>query len=101
MITCKINVTRIDKQYLFEGKTGKYLDIALMTNKDGPDQYGNDGFIIQDIPKEKRDAGEKGPIIGNWKDRSKTKPEVSKPVARPPVATDANGTPTEPDDVPF
>jgi hypothetical protein len=38
-----------------------------MENRDGVDQYGNNGFVVQDIGKERRQAGEKGPIIGNWK----------------------------------
>jgi hypothetical protein len=67
MITCNINVTRIDKAALFEGKNGKYLNLTLLDNKDGPDQYGNHGFIVQDIGQARRQAGEKGPIIGNFK----------------------------------
>lgn len=63
----KIDVTKIDKTALFEGKKGKYLDITLFENRDGTDQYGNDGFIVQEISKERRDKGEKGPILGNWK----------------------------------
>lgn len=65
MKTVKINVTRIDKTALYEGKNGKYLDIALW---DKPDSYGNDGFVTQDIGRERREAGEKGPILGNWKE---------------------------------
>jgi len=63
----KIDVTKIDKTALFKGAKGTYLDLTLMDNRDGRDQYDNDGFIIQDIGKERRDAGEKGAIIGNWK----------------------------------
>ena len=63
----KINVKLIDKSAMFEGAKGTYLDLTLMDNRDGPDQYGNDGFIVQDIGKERREAGQKGPIVGNWK----------------------------------
>ena len=63
----KINVNLIDKAHLFKGAKGTYLDVTLMENKDGADQYGNDGFIVQDIGKEAREAGQKGPIIGNWR----------------------------------
>jgi hypothetical protein len=62
-----INVSLIDKSELYEGKKGKYLSLTLFENRDGTDQYGNDGFIVQDIGKERREAGQKGPIIGNWK----------------------------------
>lgn len=63
----KIDVTKIDKTALFKGEKGIYLDVTLLENRDGPDRYGNDGFIVQEISRERRDAGEKGPIIGNWK----------------------------------
>ncbi len=64
----KIDVTKINKDLLFIGAKGKYMDLTLMDNRDGgTDQYGNDGFIVQDVGKERREAGEKGPIIGNWK----------------------------------
>lgn len=75
MQTIKINVTRIDKSALFEGKNGKYLDLVLFENKNGPDQYGNHGFVMQDIGKERRDRGEKGPILGNWKEVGGTVPK--------------------------
>ena len=68
MKTLKINVTKIDKAALFEGKNGKYLDLVLFDNRDGVDQYGNHGFVTQDIGKARREAGERGPIIGNWKE---------------------------------
>ena len=68
MKTVKINVTKIDKSALFEGKNGKYLDLVLFDNKGGVDQYGNHGFVTQDIGKQRREAGERGPIIGNWKE---------------------------------
>jgi hypothetical protein len=63
----KIDVTKIDKSALFTGAKGTYLDITLLDNRDGTDQYGNDGMIVQDIGKDRREAGEKGAILGNWK----------------------------------
>jgi hypothetical protein len=67
MIRCKIDVKKIDKTALFAGQKGTYCDIVLMDNKDGPNEYGDDGFIVQDIGKERRGNGENGPIIGNWR----------------------------------
>lgn len=65
-IKIKINVTRILKDQLYAGKNGKYLDLVAWPNKNGqPDQYGNTHFVCQDIPREARDAGVKGPILGN------------------------------------
>jgi hypothetical protein len=91
MNTAKINVSRIDKTALFEGKNGKYLDIVLF---DKQDQYRNDGFVVQDISKERRDAGERGPIIGNWKRVEKRggASQSESPLTPPPV---------DQDDIPF
>lgn len=66
-ISVSINVTKIQKEHLYEGKSGKYLDVTLIENKDGKDQYGNDGFVAQKASKAAYERGEKGPIIGNWK----------------------------------
>jgi hypothetical protein len=68
MKSVRINVTKIDKSAIYEGKNGKYVDLVLFENKNGEDQYGNLGFVTQDIGKERRLAGEKGPILGNWKE---------------------------------
>lgn len=63
----KIDVTKIEKKYLFDGKKGKYLSGLFVSNKDGKSKWGDDGFIVQDAPKEARENGERGPIIGNWR----------------------------------
>jgi hypothetical protein len=67
MIAININVTKIDNSALYAGKNGKYLALTLHENKQGRDQYGNDGFVAQDLGKERRMAGEKGVILGNYK----------------------------------
>jgi hypothetical protein len=102
MIVHKIDVTLIDKTALFvgkakpDGRVPKYLDCALHENKDGPDKFGNHGFITQSLSKERRDAGERGPIIGNWRD---TDTKSNKPKTSPAAIS---STPrTEDDDVPF
>lgn len=65
-ITIKLNVTKIAKEHLFKGEKGTYLDLALWEKSN---DYGDDGFVTQNISKEARDRGEKGPILGNWKYR--------------------------------
>lgn len=62
----KINVSQIDKAALFKGEKGTYLDLTVMLN-DTVDRFGNNGFITQDIGKERRAKGERGPIVGNAK----------------------------------
>jgi hypothetical protein len=75
MIIAKINVTRILKEHLYQGKNGKYLDLVIFENKNGPDQYGNTHMVIQGVSKEARDRGVKGPIIGNLKLESQPRPK--------------------------
>lgn len=70
IISAKLDVKKILKDRLFVGEKGTYLDITLLKNRDGPDQYGNDYMVVQDLGKEARDKGEKGPILGNAKIRS-------------------------------
>lgn len=58
MIIVKIDVMKIDKSKLFSGKNGaKYLDIVLMENRDGEDQYGNSHMAVQGVTKEERANG--------------------------------------------
>ena len=67
MIRAKINLDSIDKTALFKGAKGTYLDIVIWPNKNGVDQFGNTHRIEQDIGKDRRLRGERGPILGNGK----------------------------------
>ena len=67
MIKLKIHTWKIEKAHLYDGKNGKYLNLALFENRDGQSEYGDDGFVVQEVSKEAREAGERGPIIGNWR----------------------------------
>jgi hypothetical protein len=86
-VQVKIDVTKIDKALLFKGAKGAYLDATVFIDMDTPDQYGNHGMVTQDIPKEARDAGEKGPILGNvkvfWKDGAQKPVQQGKPAGKP------------------
>ncbi len=63
-ITGKIDVTKITKSRLFKGAKGTYLDIVLIETPNS--QYG-DYMIVESVTKEEREAGKKGPILGNAK----------------------------------
>ena len=89
MIAAKLNVSKIDKSALFKGEKGVYLDLALFDNKNGQDDHGNDGFVVQSLSKERREAGEKGPIIGNWRHVGKAKPATA-PKAQDPDSPHPN-----------
>lgn len=95
MISVKIDVTKIDKEALYKGQKGTYLNITLMENREGRDQYDNDGFVVQDIGKERRQAGERGPIIGNYREIEVAKQAA--PAARPQKPAPVQ----EDDDIPF
>lgn len=90
IIRCKINVNLVDKNKLFTGEKGRYMDITLLENKNGTDQYGNDFMVVQDIGKEAREKGEKGPILGNGKYVG-AKPDTAKsPASDQPKFADDN-----------
>lgn len=66
MIRVKIDLNKIDESALFAGKNGaSYLDLTLIPSKNS--QYGDSHFCVQDLGKAAREAGKKGPIIGNAK----------------------------------
>ena len=72
-INLKIDVTKIDKERLFKGKKGTYLDAVLMFDSED-DRYGNNGMIVQSVSKEEREAGTRGNILGNAKDLTRNEP---------------------------
>jgi len=61
LITAKIDVTKIQKQLLFSGQKGTYLDLVIWVN-DEPDRFGNDVSIEQ-----KTDKGKDKIYLGNGK----------------------------------
>ena len=77
-ITLRINVSKILKDHLYAGKNGKLLDLVVWPNKDGADQFGNTHYVVQELSRAARDAGDRGPIIGNA-----TVPEQEAPAPAP------------------
>jgi hypothetical protein len=66
MIKVNIDVSKINKERIRIGKSGKgkYLDLILM---DKPSDKGDDGFVVEGVTKEEREQNIRGNIIGNWK----------------------------------
>lgn len=95
MISAKINVLKIDKNRLFKGSAGTYLDIVLIPHRQGRDQYGQDGFVAENLSKEERESGAKGSILGYYKqsDRQAAKPDTEQKQQKAPAALT--------DDIPF
>ena len=65
-LSVKIDVTKIDKARLHQGKKGTYLDLTTFVDTETVDQFDNNGFISQSQTKEEREGGaERTPILGN------------------------------------
>ena len=64
IIKLKMNVKKINKERLYVGEKGTYLNAVLIEK---PNDYGDDGFICEDVSKEERQQGVKGTILGSWK----------------------------------
>ncbi len=64
----KIDVTKIDKARIHNGKKGKYLTMTSFVDLEVQDQYGNNGMVTH----ARLDGEEKSPILGNskvfWRD---------------------------------
>ena len=66
-LSVRIDVTKIDKERLYKGEKGTYLDLTTFVDTMVADQYENNGFISQSIDKEEREKGVQTPILGNVK----------------------------------
>ena len=62
-IELKIDVSKIDKARIYEGKKGKYLTMTAFVDVDNKDQYDNNGMITH----KKEEGEERAPILGNVK----------------------------------
>jgi len=102
-IIAKIDVKKINKDWLFAGNKGTYLDAVVYEN-DVVDQYGNSHVIKQNPPKEARDQGAKPVIIGNcrWMPQKGGASQPSKhgavPAKQHPIMQDSN---PEEDSIPW
>jgi hypothetical protein len=101
IIRIKLDYDKIDAARLFKSEKGRrYLDITLLENRGGTDAYGNDFMAIQDLGKQAREKGERGPILGNAKfvgQKSQGAQPAPTRAAPPPVQSTA----TADDSVPF
>ena len=66
LLSVKVNLDKVDKEKLYKGKKGTYLDLDVWIN-DEPDDYGNDASASQSLSKEEREAGVSKNYIGNGK----------------------------------
>ncbi len=55
IIKTSINLDKIPKEKIVNGKKGRYLNIVITVN-DEVDQFGNQGPVVVDQTKEERDT---------------------------------------------
>lgn len=67
-LSLNVDVTKLNKEWFFSGKNGaKYAEIVVIENRNGEDRYGNTHMVVQGVPKQLRQQGVQGPILGNGK----------------------------------
>lgn len=76
ILNCSIDLSKIDKTKIVEGKQGgKYYNFTVVVN-DEKDKYGNDAALSAAQTEEERKAKAKRTFIGNgkkvWEGTSKT-----------------------------
>ena len=102
IIATSIDLTKIPKDKIIEGKKGKYLPITITIN-DETAQFGNQGPVVVQQTKEERDAKTEKTYLGNVKvvwtngDNVAVAPRTDQPVAQ--AAPAAAAAPV--DDLPF
>jgi hypothetical protein len=99
LIKAKIDVKKINKDLLFTGTKGTYLDIDIWIN-DKPDQYGNDVSIEQSVKKDEPKI-----YIGNgkmkWKSGAKSEPEQSGSATKEAIVNKSKEQNQNADDLPW
>jgi len=89
----------LDANNMYRGDKGLYCSLTL---HDKPNEYGDDGFATVDLGKDRRMAGEKGPILGNWRHIGERQPARSpnQNGAKPPLSA-MDDSLDESDTIPF
>ena len=99
IIATSIDLTKIPKDKIINGKKGKYLPITVTLN-DELDQFGNNGPVVVQQTKEEREAKTEKVYLGNvkvvWSNGTNVEPAPrdGAPAQAAPAAAPA-------DDLPF
>lgn len=86
---------------IFEGKKGLYLSLTLHENKNGQDEWGNNGFASIDLGKERRQLNEKSPIVGNYRQFGEARPTHQNGAPPPSKSATADLLDEDHDDILF
>jgi len=101
IVNFSIDLTKIPKDKIIDGKKGKYLPITLTLN-DEVDNYGNNGPVIVAQSKEEREAKVAKVYLGNatvaWTNGQNVEPA---PREGQPQQRQAAPAPVEDIDLPF
>ena len=101
IIATSIDLTKIPKDKIIQGKKGKYLPITITLN-DELDQFGNNGPVVVQQTKEERDAKTEKVYLGNVKVVWTNGDNVAVAPKDQPVAQAVPAAAAEPvDDLPF
>ena len=97
IIKLSIDLTKIPKDKVVNGKKGKYINLTYLMN-DQEDEYGNHGGVIVEQTKEEREQKAQRTYLGNgkvvWSDGNF--PEKGAPRQSVPQSSEV-----EDDDLPF
>ena len=101
IIKASIDLTKIPKDKIYQGKKGKYLPITITLNNE-LDQFGNQGPVVVEQTKEERDAKAAKTYLGNvkvvWTNGTFPEPvKLDQPAAMP----QPQAAPQVEDDLPF
>lgn len=101
IVNFSIDLTKIPREKIIDGKKGKYLPITLTLN-DEVDNYGNNGPVIVAQSKEEREAKVAKVYLGNatvaWTNGQNVEPA---PREGQPQQRQAAPAPVEDIDLPF
>jgi hypothetical protein len=92
-ISFSIDLNKIDKSKVIQGKKGTYYNITAFVN-DQADQFGNNVAVATGLSKEERESGAKTHYIGNGRvistdgSISAVTQQASQPQAAPAPAND-------------
>lgn len=69
MIAIQIDVNKINKEKLYKGEKGTYLNLVLIPT---PNSQYSDYMVVESTTKEEREQGVKGEMLGNAKNLQKS-----------------------------
>ncbi len=96
LASININLSKIDKNRLFQGKQGIYLNATISINEQ-PDEYGNHISVWESQSKEEQQAKANRNFLGSgkvfWSANEPSAPQAETPAQATPVGLDEDELP--------